>query len=55
MAEKEFEFCVFDPEGDYDELEHAVSIGDAENPPVPDEALELLRKVVPMWSSIPRL
>jgi HAD superfamily hydrolase (TIGR01484 family) len=45
MAEKRFEFCVFDPEGDYDELEHAVSIGDAKAPPNMDEALKLLRQV----------
>src|SRR6266403_1895561 len=45
MVEKEFEFCVFDPEGDYDELEHAVSIGDATTPPKIDEALKLLRQL----------
>ena len=45
MVEKEFEFCIFDPEGDYDELDHAVSIGDSKNSPVPSEALELLCKV----------
>ena len=33
MAERQFEFCVFDPEGDYDELENAVSTGDAKSPP----------------------
>ena len=42
MTEKGFEFCVFDPEGDYDELENAVSIGDAKTPPQPDEAIKLL-------------
>jgi HAD superfamily hydrolase (TIGR01484 family) len=44
MAEKKFEFCVFDPEGDYSELENAVSIGDAKSPPNVDEGLKLLRK-----------
>jgi hypothetical protein len=43
MAENDFAFCVFDPEGDYDELENAVSIGDAETTPTEDEALKLLR------------
>jgi HAD superfamily hydrolase (TIGR01484 family) len=43
MAENDFAFCVFDPEGDYDELEDAVSIGDAETAPTEDEALKLLR------------
>lgn len=45
MVERNFEFCVFDPEGDYGQLEHAVSIGDAKTPPRIDEAVELLRKV----------
>ena len=45
MVEKQFEFCIFDPEGDYDELADAVSIGDAESPPNIDEVLKLLRKV----------
>lgn len=44
MAERGFEFCVFDPEGDYDELENAVSIGDASTPPQSDEALKLLEQ-----------
>ena len=43
MAERYFEFCVFDPEGDYGELEHAVSTGDAEAPPTVSEAVKLLR------------
>lgn len=42
MAAAGFEFCVFDPEGDYDELEHAISVGDAETPPQNDEVLKLL-------------
>ena len=33
MADAHFEFCVFDPEGDYSELEHAITVGDAETPP----------------------
>jgi HAD superfamily hydrolase (TIGR01484 family) len=44
MTEKHFEFCVFDPEGDYGELENAVSIGDAKLSPNADEGLKLLRK-----------
>ena len=44
MAERRFEFCVFDPEGDYDELENAVSVGDSKAPPNVDEGLKLLRK-----------
>lgn len=44
MAERHFAFCVFDPEGDYDELENAVSVGNSKAPPNVDEALKLLRK-----------
>ena len=44
MAELAFQFCVFDPEGDYAELEHAVSLGDAATPPQDDEVLKLLGK-----------
>ena len=45
MAEAGFNFCVFDPEGDYSELTHSVCVGDARSPPVVDEALDLVRKV----------
>jgi hypothetical protein len=30
MVEKGFEFCIFDPEGDYDGLENAITIGDGD-------------------------
>ena len=45
MAEKALEFCVFDPEGDYAELEGAISVGDAKTPPILEESLNLLRKL----------
>jgi hypothetical protein len=44
MADNQFEFCVFDPEGDYDELENAVTVGDIESPPSPEEVVRLLRQ-----------
>ena len=44
IAEEGYEFCVFDPEGDYDNLENAVSVGDSKVPPNVDEGLNLLRK-----------
>ena len=44
MAERRFEFCVFDPEGDYDDLENAVSVGDSKAPPNVDEVFKMLRK-----------
>ncbi len=43
MAEREFEFCVIDPEGDYIDLERAVFIGTLRAPPPAMEALKLLR------------
>ena len=45
MAERGLEFCVLDPEGDYAELEHAVSKGDAKSPPVTGEIVDLIRKL----------
>jgi hypothetical protein len=46
MAERKFEFCVFDPEGDYGELENAVSVGDAATAPQVSEIDKLLLKGV---------
>ena len=43
MADRHFEFCVIDPEGDYIDLEHAVFIGTLRAPPPAAEALKLLR------------
>jgi hypothetical protein len=31
MAEKHYQFCVLDPEGDFTGLDHAVTVGDANN------------------------
>jgi hydroxymethylpyrimidine pyrophosphatase-like HAD family hydrolase len=45
MVEKHFQFCVLDPEGDYGDLENAVSVGEPKIPPSHDEAITLLRKV----------
>lgn len=42
MVKKDFEFCVIDPEGDYLELEGAVTIGDIHQGPAAEEALRLL-------------
>ena len=44
MTEKGFEFCIFDPEGDYDGLDNAISLGDGKTPPQAEEALQLLQK-----------
>jgi HAD superfamily hydrolase (TIGR01484 family) len=45
MAQKKFQFCIFDPEGDYAELEQAIPAGTAKSPPNREEALKLLRKL----------
>jgi hydroxymethylpyrimidine pyrophosphatase-like HAD family hydrolase len=45
MAQKGFQFCIFDPEGDYAELEQAIPAGTAKSPPNREEALKLLRKL----------
>jgi HAD superfamily hydrolase (TIGR01484 family) len=45
MSEKKLQFCVFDPEGDYASLEHSVTNGDATTPPLPEQVVELLRKL----------
>jgi hydroxymethylpyrimidine pyrophosphatase-like HAD family hydrolase len=44
MVEKQFQFCVFDPEGDYDELDHAICVGNVKTPPNEEQALKLLQK-----------
>ena len=43
LVELGFQFCVFDPEGDYDELEDAVTVGSAESAPSKAEIVELVR------------
>lgn len=45
MAERRFEFCVFDPEGDYHDLEHAVTVGDVVTAPQIEETLKLLEQL----------
>ena len=45
IVEKGLEFCVFDPEGDYGELQQAVSIGDAKTPPDSKAAIRLLDRL----------
>lgn len=42
LAEAQFQFVVFDPEGDYEGLENAVTVGDTSVPPVKAQIMELL-------------
>jgi Helicase HerA, central domain len=42
MAAGNFQFCIFDPEGDYKELQNSVCVGDVKTPPPLDEIFALL-------------
>jgi Helicase HerA, central domain len=42
LGEQNYQFCVIDPEGDYDRFEQALVIGDGEHPPSPDKVLDAL-------------
>ena len=44
FVEHDFQFCVFDPEGDYEELENVVMVGGAGAAPSGREILDLLAK-----------
>src|SRR5690606_21930458 len=44
VAERGHQFCIVDPEGDYEGFAGAVTVGDADHPPDLDEAFELLRQ-----------
>ncbi|TIO54579.1 MAG: HAD-IIB family hydrolase [Mesorhizobium sp.] len=44
LVEKELQFCIFDPEGDYDGLRGAVPLGNASSAPGKDQLLELVDK-----------
>jgi hydroxymethylpyrimidine pyrophosphatase-like HAD family hydrolase len=44
LADQGFQVCVLDPEGDYDDLQDAIVLGDADHAPVAAEALDILRK-----------
>jgi HAD superfamily hydrolase (TIGR01484 family) len=44
IAERGYSFCVIDPEGDYEALPGAVSLGTPERPPSLDEAMQLLEQ-----------
>ncbi|MER9583666.1 HAD-IIB family hydrolase [Mesorhizobium sp. M0276] len=44
FIESRFQFCVFDPEGDYDGLEGAVRLGDGSSAPTKAQVLDLIAK-----------
>lgn len=43
MVTHGFQFCVFDPEGDYEKLENAIDVGEIKSPPSLDQVIELLQ------------
>lgn len=42
LEEQRYQFCLFDPEGDYENFAGAVAFGSPEAPPAGDEVLQLL-------------
>ncbi|WP_337175291.1 HAD-IIB family hydrolase [Paludisphaera sp.] len=44
LCEARYQFVIIDPEGDYDELELTMKLGDPKNPPTVDEVEELLSR-----------
>jgi HAD superfamily hydrolase (TIGR01484 family) len=42
LIEQEYQVCIIDPEGDYDDSEQLVTLGGPEHPPVFSEILEVL-------------
>lgn len=43
MVDIGFQFCIFDPEGDYEKLENAIGVGDVKAPPSLEQIMELLQ------------
>ncbi|MBA3754493.1 MAG: HAD hydrolase family protein, partial [Nitrospira sp.] len=44
LSEQGYQFCIVDPEGDYESFEGAVTVGTGEHAPTVDEILQLLEK-----------
>ncbi|RXF69892.1 HAD-IIB family hydrolase [Hansschlegelia zhihuaiae] len=44
LVDKRFEFCVIDPEGDYENLRDAIRLGDGATPPSTERAIHFLRE-----------
>ncbi|HSI85731.1 MAG TPA: HAD-IIB family hydrolase, partial [Candidatus Methylacidiphilales bacterium] len=44
LTAQKYQYCILDPEGDYDQLEDAVVVGDAEHPPQLEAVMSLLAK-----------
>ena len=46
MVANGFQFCLFDPEGDYEDLKGAISTGDIKSPPSQEQVVEILQDPV---------
>jgi HAD superfamily hydrolase (TIGR01484 family) len=44
LAERHYQFCIIDPEGDYESLPLAVTLGSARRGPTVEEIIQLLKK-----------
>jgi hypothetical protein len=44
LLSAEYQICLVDPEGDFDDLDGTVNVGDAEHPPAVREVLSLIEK-----------
>lgn len=44
LSANKYQYCIIDPEGDYETLEGVVVLGGPQGPPVVEEALQLLEK-----------
>lgn len=44
LTANKYQYCIIDPEGDYETLQGAVVLGGPQGPPVVEEALQLLEK-----------
>ena len=44
LQEQKYQFCIIDPEGDYEGLEGAVTVGSSKSGPSIDETLQLMQK-----------
>lgn len=45
FAERKLQFCIIDPEGDYEGLQNAVTVGDGKLTPTKDQVIEILRSI----------
>jgi len=42
LSERDYQYCVIDPEGDYETLEEAIALGNVQRAPTVEEVLQLL-------------